>query len=250
MRDYFKSRSGGRLGAVFCAPVLTYLRTLRSGARKSPPSDSPERLLKPSLHRRLVLLAPLALTACGSLLPRQKYVARINWPLAPLPPAQNPANPSGPVLMVRDITPAPGLDQQGVQSLQADGSLDIGYYNLWAVSPADAVTQALLTWTQSSGAFSAVISPGSRLTPSLILEGELTELLADLAAGQARAVLTLVVIKNSGGLTAASLPLAQARLTGTAPLTGATPEAEIAAQSAALASVLSQAVALVTRYAE
>ena len=201
------------------------------------------------MKRRFALFTPLALSACGSLLPRQKYVPRVNWPLAPQPPQQNPANPSGPVLMVRNITAAPGLDQQGLQSLQADGSVDIGYYNLWAVSPADAVNQALLNWTQSSGVFSAVISPGSRLTASLILEGELTELLADLAAGQARAVLTLVVIKNSPSLTAAPLPLAQARLIGTAPLTGTTPEAEVAPQRAALASVLSQAVALVTRYA-
>jgi glutathione S-transferase len=39
-----ESRSGGRLGAIFCAPVLTYWRTLRSGAQKSRLYDSPERL--------------------------------------------------------------------------------------------------------------------------------------------------------------------------------------------------------------
>ncbi len=200
------------------------------------------------MNRRMVLLSPLAFTACGSLLPKQKYIARVNWPLAPEPPVQNQADPSGPVLMVRDITAAPGLDQQGIQSLAPDGSLNIGYYNLWAVPPADATTQALIAWTQASGAFAAVITPGSRLTPSLILEGELTELLADPAAGQARAVLTLVVIRNKPGLTASPLPLAQARLTGTAPLTSLTPAAEAAAQNAALAKVLTQATALVTRY--
>jgi hypothetical protein len=50
LRDCFKSRSGGRLDAIFCAPVLTYLSTLRSGARKSHPVDSPERLLKQPLR--------------------------------------------------------------------------------------------------------------------------------------------------------------------------------------------------------
>ena len=55
LRDCFKSRSGGRLGAIFCAPVLTYLSKLRSGARKSHPYDSPERLLKQSLNLRPVL---------------------------------------------------------------------------------------------------------------------------------------------------------------------------------------------------
>jgi cholesterol transport system auxiliary component len=201
------------------------------------------------MNRRLVLSAPLALTACGSLLPQQTYVPRINWPLAPEPPAQNAPNPAGPVLLLRDITAAPGMDQQGVQILQPNGSLNIDYYNLWAVSPADAATQSLLTWLQASGDFSAVVSPGSRLTASLILEGELTELLADLSTNQATAVLTLVVIKNSDSISAASLPLAQQRITGTAPLTGTTPAAEVAAQRAALANALSQAVTLVTRFA-
>jgi cholesterol transport system auxiliary component len=201
------------------------------------------------MKRRVALFAPLLLTGCGSLLPQQKYVPRVNWPLDPAPPAQNAANPAGPVLLVRDIAAAPGLDQQGVQSLTPDGSLNVDYYNLWAVNPADAVTQALLTWLQASGDFSAVVSPGSRLTASLIVEGELTELVADPTSGQACAVLTLVVIKNGAGLTASSLPLAQQRITGTAPLSGATPAAEVAAQRAALASALSQAVALVARYA-
>jgi cholesterol transport system auxiliary component len=201
------------------------------------------------MKRRMVLLAPLALGACSPLLPVQKYVPRVNWPLDPAPPAENAANPAGAVLLVRDIQAGPGLDQQGVQSLKADGSLNVDYYNLWAVNPADAVTQALLTWAQASGDFAAVVSPGSRLTAGLILEGELTELVADTNAGQARAVLTLVVIKNSGSVAAAALPLAQERITGTAPLQGTTPAAQVAAQSAALADALGQAVALVTRYA-
>ncbi len=200
------------------------------------------------MHRRLVLLAPLALAGCGPLLPQQKYIPRINWPLAPQPPAQNADNPAGPVLLVRAIAAAPGLDQQGLQVLQPDGSLVVDYYNLWAASPADAVTQALLAWAQASGGFSAVISPGSRLNPVFILEGELTELLADIAAGRARCVVTLVLMKNNPGLDAGAVPLAQVRLVGSAPLRGATPAAQVQAQRAALAGVLNQAVALLGRY--
>ncbi|MDD2795551.1 ABC-type transport auxiliary lipoprotein family protein [Acidocella sp.] len=201
------------------------------------------------MNRRFACLALLALSACTSLLPAQKYIARTSWPLAPQPPAQNPANPSGPILMVRAISAAPGLDQTGLQSLAPDGSLNIDYYNNWAAAPADAATQALLTWCQASGAFSAVIQPGSRLNPGLIVEGELTQLLANPASGQATAVLTLAVIKPAGGITTAALPLVQQRITGAAPLVGATPAAQAAAQNAALASALVQAVALLTRYA-
>ena len=62
-RGCFKSRSGGRLGAIFCAPRLTYLSTLRSGARKSHPADSPEQLLKqPLIYAGLALAFGLAIT--------------------------------------------------------------------------------------------------------------------------------------------------------------------------------------------
>lgn len=199
------------------------------------------------MNRRLILLAPLALSACTSLLPAPKYIARTSWPLDPPPPVQNPASASGPILLVRPITAAPGLDQLGLQSLAPDGSLSIDYYNNWAVAPADAVTQALVTWCQASGTFAAVISPGSRLTPTFILEGELTRFLADPAQAQAVVVLTLVLIKPATGLTTAALPLVQTRIVGTAPLTGSTPAAQAMAQSAALANALTQATALIAR---
>ncbi len=48
-RGYCISRAGGRLMAILCAPVLTYWSTLRSGARRSPPADSPARLLQQPL---------------------------------------------------------------------------------------------------------------------------------------------------------------------------------------------------------
>jgi cholesterol transport system auxiliary component len=201
------------------------------------------------MKRRATLLAPLALTACGSLLPRQKYIPRINWPLDPSPAASLPSPATGPILLVRDLIAAPGFDQQGLQTLQPDGSIAVDFYNLWAAPPAQAVTQALITWCQASGEFSAVVSPGSRLTPNLILEGTLTELLADLGAGQGRAALTLVVIKPSIQLGATALPLAQVRLAGTAPISGQGAAAQATAQSSALANVLGQAVALVGRYA-
>jgi ABC-type uncharacterized transport system auxiliary subunit len=90
-----------------------------------------------------------------------------------------------------------------------------------------------------------VVAPGSRLTAELIVEGELTELVSDLAAGQAHAVMTLVVIQSLHGNTR---PLAQARITGTAPLQGTDAAAQVSAQRAALANALAQAVSLVTKF--
>lgn len=200
-------------------------------------------------RRRIVLAAPLALAACASLLPAQKYTPRTTWPLQPAPPAAVANAGTGPVLMIRPIAAAPGLELRGLQSLAADGSLDVDYYNLWAVPPADAVTQALLDWSQASGAFSAVVTPGSRLQPDLIVEGELTELLADPGRGEARAALTLVFIKPAGTLTGTALPVAQAMLKATAPLQGNDPAAMAAAQNNALSGLLTQVMAQLERAA-
>ncbi|HQT64980.1 MAG: hypothetical protein B7Z75_11305 [Acidocella sp. 20-57-95] len=201
------------------------------------------------MQRRLILTSPLWLAGCGSLLPTQKYIPQVQWPLQPVPLVNNPPNPNGPILLVRDLAAAPGLNEQGLRSLRADGSLDVAFYNRWAVSPADAATAALTAWAQASGAFSAVVNTGSRLTPAFIVEGTLTEFVADLAAGQARAVLSLVVIANADSLTAKPHPLAQQTITGTAPLHGDDAPAEVAAMQAALANALAQAVSLLRRLA-
>ena len=199
------------------------------------------------MKRRLVLAAPLGLVACGSILPVQKFTPTVDWPLDPQPPSMMAPNAAGPVLLVRDLSAAPGLDDTGLHSLRADGSLDISYYNRWSVPPANAATAALANWALASGDFAAVVGPGSRLTANLIVEGELAEFYADLSTGQAHAVLTLVIIRNSFSIAAVNRPLAQQRINGTAPLRGTDAAALVAAQLAALASALTQAMTLLNR---
>ena len=202
------------------------------------------------MHRRsLLLLTPLVLASCGSVLPQQKYIPRTVWPLQPLPPSSHPASASGPVLLVRTINAAPGLEQRGLQSLTPEGNLQVDYYNLWAASPAMALTQGIMNWAQACGAFSAVVTPGSQLTPGLIIEGDLSTLLVDLAKNEARAQMTILVIKPATTIAGGAQPLAQIKLTGTAPLRGQSPEAQVDAQTQAVASLLAQTVAVLERYA-
>lgn len=200
------------------------------------------------LHRRFLLGAPLVLASCSSVLPAQKYVPRANWPLQPPPPQTQTGSGHGPVLLVRAITAAPGQDARGLQTLTQDGSLNLDYYNLWAVPPANALTQALVNWAQASGQFSAVTVPGSRLTAGLILEGELTQLLVDLPAAQAKGALSLTIIKPSTGTAGFAQPLAQLSLTASAPVQGEGAAAQAAAQNAVVSNLLSQAMAQLARY--
>ncbi len=197
------------------------------------------------MKRRLMLAAPALLAGCASILPKQTYIARISWPLNPQPPQSLPASPGGKIVLLRNLNAGPGMSDESIQTLNADGSLTTSYYNQWAVSPADAASEALQTWLTASGAFSAVVTPGSRLAANLIVEGEMTELLSDLTRNQARAVLTLVVIQDLNGNTS---PLAQQRIIGIAPMNGTGYAGQAGAQSAALANAIQQAVSLVTRF--
>ncbi|MDD2875966.1 MAG: ABC-type transport auxiliary lipoprotein family protein [Acidiphilium sp.] len=195
-------------------------------------------------RRHLLLATPLALAGCGGILAKQPYLARADWPLAPPPPASGGSIASRGIVQVQSLSAGPTLSERGLITLLPDGSIHLGYYNRWATSPAQAVTAALIAWLQASGEFAAVVGEGSSLTPSLIVEGTLDTLLADPTNHIARAALTLVVAKPVG---IGERPIAQRRLTATAPLTGATAPDLVAAQRAALGLVMGQAVAMVSR---
>lgn len=196
-------------------------------------------------RRHFLLAAPLGLAGCGTILAKQPYVARTDWPLvlAPAPEVTDTAaKPSPIVVQVHGIEAGPDLSGRGLITLLPDGSIHRGYYNRWATAPADATTAALIAWLQAAGDFAAVVDDGSSLQPNLTVAGTLDTLLADPAHGVARAALTLVVAKPVG---IAERPVVQKRLTASAPLDGNTATDLVAAQRAALARVLAQAVALV-----
>ncbi len=194
------------------------------------------------LLRTIPLAAPLVLAGCAGILAKQPYVPRSDWPLAPPPPAARMVQVRRGVVQVQGITAGPSLSERGLITLLADGSIHQGYYNRWATPPAQATTAALISWLQADGGFTAVVGEGSTLTPNLIIEGTLDTLLADPIHHEARATLTLVVAKPVG---VGERPLAQRRLTAHVPLTGPTAPDLVAAQRAALAAVLAQAVAMV-----
>ena len=92
-------------------------------------------------------------------------------------------------------------------------------------------------WLAGSGLFSAVIGSGSRQAPDLVLEGELTALLSDLAANAARATLAVVVIDQRPHPERIRV---QANETGVVPLNGTDAPAQVAAQLAALAAAFTE----------
>ncbi len=193
-----------------------------------------------AVPRRLLLGGAAALGSAAalggcSLLPHAAYVRRTVWPLDVRRPVVLAPRAGGKVLLVRDLTPGPGLDQHGVQWLRADGSLHVDFYNQWAVPPAEGVSDDLRRWLVGSGLFAAVVGPDSGLAADLVLEGELTAFLGDPARRQARAARAL------GRIRARATParvLMQRTVAAQAPRAAATPSGIVAALLAALREVL------------
>jgi hypothetical protein len=150
------------------------------------------------------------------------------------------------VLLLRTLRAAPGLDARGLRLVGANGQVDTEFWNEWTAPPAELAEEAMRRWLAASGLFAAVVPPGSRLRPDLVLEAELARLHAEPAAGLGRAAFSALLLKEGAE------PGSQARILGqftpeaTAPLPGgprrgdgSLPPAEAAeAMAAALAAAL------------
>lgn len=192
------------------------------------------------MMRRALLLA-LALPAC-TVLPDRPYQSPQRFALAPERPAGAAPARRGPVLLLRTLRAAPGLEQRGLRILGPGDAVTVEFWSEWAAPPADLAEETLRRWLLESGRFSAVTAPGSRLRSGLILEGELTRLQAEPLNGIARASLSALLLADGTG---ESRVLGQFLVDGTAPLPGGrradgriVPAEAAAAMSAALGDAL------------
>ena len=182
--------------------------------------------------RRRALLGGLLLGGCG--LSQRPYAERRTWPLQVRRPTSLPPRGGGRVLLVRNLRAGPGLEARGLQSVQPDGSVKTEFYEEWAVPPAEGVEDSLRQWLAECGLFAAVVAPGSRLVPDLILEGSLDALWTLTASRQARAAVGVTVIEQKGD---APRVLLQRTLAADVGLAGVAASEEAAGMRAALAEV-------------
>lgn len=186
------------------------------------------------MKRRALLLTGSMLGGC-SILPQTSYIQRRDWPLVVRRKIALPARREGPVLLVRSLRAAPGLDQRGLQWLQHDGSVHVDFYEQWAVPPSQAIEDDLRRWLADAGRFSAVVAPGSRLNADFALEGELQTFIADMNANVARVALAIVLLDQRP---APLKVLLQKTESAEAPLAGTGPPAIVAAMKVALGETL------------
>jgi cholesterol transport system auxiliary component len=195
-------------------------------------------------RRAALLLAAGPLAGC-SVLPERPYHEVQRFALAPERPERATPPRNAPVLLVRTMRAAPGLDVRGLRMVGADGQVSAGYWQEWAAPPADLAEEALRRWLGASGRFSAVILSGSRLRANFVLEGELIRLQAEPAAGLGRAALSVLLLAEPQAGGGDARILGQFLAEGSAPIPGGAqpddklggPEAA-AAMSAALAQAL------------
>lgn len=146
--------------------------------------------------RRRVLLGGLALGGCGSILPDRPNVPVRRYILAPRRPSSETPRAGAPVLLVRRVRAVPGLQELGLRRVRPDGAFDILPYEEWIAPPGDLAEAALRGWLTASGLFAAVVAPGSRADAGLVLEAQLTVLEAAPSAGEARAALMGVLLRE------------------------------------------------------
>lgn len=185
------------------------------------------------MKRRLLLALPLA--GC-SVLPDRPFIEAQRFPLEPRREAPALAR-TRQTLLLRTMRAAPGLEQRGLRRARPDGSLEVAPYEEWLAPPADLAEAALRQWLAASGRFAAVTAPGSRLTPTLILETELLAL--QMEPSGARASLAALLLDQGAGL-GEPRPRGQAVLDGRAPMAAGGPaQAQAQAMQAALAQAFS-----------
>ena len=186
-------------------------------------------------RRTLLWGLPALLAGCG--LAERPFAERRQWPLLLQRPNILPPAPNGLVLEVRELRAGPGLEARGLQSLQPDGSIRVGFYEEWSVAPAQALEDSLRHWLAQSGRFAAVAEPGSRLAADLAFDGTLTAFWTDPANGTARATIAFTLIDLRP---ATRHVLVQTTKTASVPLPGADAAASAHALRDAAAEVFAQ----------
>jgi ABC-type uncharacterized transport system auxiliary subunit len=197
------------------------------------------------MRRRALLFTPALLAGC-SVLPDRPYIETLRFPLNPERPPPPAAGRPRRVLLVRMMRAAPGLDVRGLRSIRRDGTEAVEFYAEWVAPPAEAAEDALRRWLAASLRFVAVVAPGTRARVDLVLESELTTLVADLRRGEARAGLSAVLLRE-GGLS--SDVVLQRAITGRARLAGEQPAQMAAGMVAALGAALAELEAALAPYA-
>jgi ABC-type uncharacterized transport system auxiliary subunit len=200
------------------------------------------------IHRRALLLAaPLLASAC-SVLPERPYQEISRYALEPRRQGEGWRGKGRRLLLLRTLRAPAALDVRGLRSIRPDGTEEIDFYAEWISPPAEAAEQALRRWLMDARLFAAVLAPGSRANPDLVLEGELTRLVANRARGQAEAELNFVLISERE-----SVPrvLGQMISTGSAALPSGTlrPDQSAAAMNAALGNAFGSLEQALARYA-
>lgn len=198
--------------------------------------------------RRSLIVAPFALAAC-SVLPDRPYLDTQRFPLEPRRTGAPVAGRGRRTLLIRTLRAGAGMETRNLRTIRPDGTESLDFYAEWAAPPAEAAEQSLRRWLIDSRIFSAILSPGSRVTPDFVMEGEITALAANQGQGAARAELTLLLVDERNG----SRLVGQLVTDGTAPLPGGTapptPEQAAAAMSAALGNALASLEQALARYA-
>jgi cholesterol transport system auxiliary component len=132
------------------------------------------------MRRRGVLAAPalLLLEGCANPLSRP-YPEKRLYVLAARRATALPAPAQGRVLVVRSVTPAPGMEGRGLVTRRPGHVQESDFWNEFFAPPAAMVQDALRQWLSDAGLHAAVLDQGSRARADLALESVLVAAIGD-----------------------------------------------------------------------
>jgi len=143
------------------------------------------------IQRIFVLFALLAIIGAGCSISRP-YPEKQTFVLETHRPPSAPVATNAVLLRISPFTVVAPFDRQSFVYRLSDLNYEPDFYHQFIVSPAPLISGETRVWLDDAGVVRAVLNPGNKVIATHILEGNVTELFADLRdAKSAQAVLAI-----------------------------------------------------------
>jgi ABC-type uncharacterized transport system auxiliary subunit len=184
-----------------------------------------------------LLLSLALLTACVNL--ERSYPEKRYFALQAQRPSGGGNAVSDAALRVSPFRVSPAFEVTEMVYRRGENEYESDFYNEFFLLPSDMVTEAARRWFTDSGLFQNVITAGSMVDTSLVLEGAVPALYADLRdSGSPKAVLELQALLLHDSPAESPRMIFQKSYSQAVPMEGVSAAAFVASMNSALAMSL------------
>jgi len=136
-----------------------------------------------------VVLLALGAAGCGIFSSDNPVDTRRFFLLETVRPGRVDPPDAGPTLAVRRLQMSPRFDEKELVYRTSDFAYESDYYNQFLNAAGALIAEQTRRWVARAGLFAAVVSSGSDVLPTHVIEGNVTALYGDFRGDSARGVL-------------------------------------------------------------